>query len=93
MTRHHAESNINILLTRNLPIDSGVRQGTHPLMIPLHCLWAKSNNRTHGQFECDITWFCFWRGWGEGVCLKLVVQGQGGGKILDVYGQRGGLEN
>ena len=26
MTRHHAESNINILLTRNLPIDSGVRQ-------------------------------------------------------------------
>ena len=25
MTRHHAESK-NILLTRNLPIDSGVRQ-------------------------------------------------------------------
>ena len=23
MIRHHAESNINILLTRNLPIDSG----------------------------------------------------------------------
>ena len=26
ITRHHAESNISILLTRNLPIDSGVRQ-------------------------------------------------------------------
>ena len=26
MTRHHAESNINVLLTINLPIDSGVRQ-------------------------------------------------------------------
>ena len=26
MTRHHAESNINILLRRNLPIESGVRQ-------------------------------------------------------------------
>ena len=26
MTRHNAESNINILLTRNIPIDSGVRQ-------------------------------------------------------------------
>ena len=26
MTRHHAGSNINILLTRNLPFDSDVRQ-------------------------------------------------------------------
>ena len=24
-------------------------------MIPLHCLWAKSNNRTGGQFEYDVT--------------------------------------
>ena len=31
----------------------------HPSMIPLHCLWPKSNNRTRGQFECDVTWFCF----------------------------------
>ena len=30
------------------------------LMIPLHCLWAKSNNRMHDQFECDLTWYCFW---------------------------------
>ena len=26
MTRHHAEPNINMLLTRNLPFDSDVRQ-------------------------------------------------------------------
>ena len=31
----------------------------HPSMIPLHCLWPKSNSRTRGQFECDVTWFCF----------------------------------
>ena len=29
------------------------------LMTPLHCLWAESNNKTRGQFECDVTWFCF----------------------------------
>ena len=55
MTRHHAEANINILLTRNLPLDSYDRKQSHPL----HCFWAKSNIRMHGQFECDITWFCF----------------------------------
>ena len=59
MTRHHAEPNINILLTKNLCFDYGVRQWSHPSMIPLPCLWAKSNNRTHGQFECDMNWFCF----------------------------------
>ena len=26
---------------------------------PLHCLLAKSNNRTRGQFECYVIWFCF----------------------------------
>ena len=26
MTKHHAEPNINILLTKNLPFDYGVRQ-------------------------------------------------------------------
>ena len=57
MTRHHIESNINIALTRNLPIDSGIRHWSHPLMIPLRCLWVKSNNRTRGQFECGVTWF------------------------------------
>ena len=29
------------------------------LMIPLHFLWAKSNNRTRGQSECDVTFFFF----------------------------------
>ena len=24
-------------------------------MISLHCFWAKSNNRAHGQFEYDVT--------------------------------------
>ena len=35
MTRHRAEPNINILLTRNLPFDSDVRHGSHDLMIPV----------------------------------------------------------
>ena len=55
MTRHYAEPNINILLTRNLPFDSYLRKWSHSL----HCLWAKSNNRMRGQFEYDVTWFCF----------------------------------
>ena len=59
MTRLHAETNINILLTRNLPFDSDVRQWSHPLMIQLHFLWAKLNNRMRGQFECDLIWICF----------------------------------
>ena len=29
------------------------------LMMPLNFLWAKSNSRTRGQFECDMTWFYF----------------------------------
>ena len=60
MNRDHAQSNINILSTRNLPIDSSVRQWSHPRIISLHCLWAKSNNGTRGQFDCDMTWFCFY---------------------------------
>ena len=52
MTRHHDN---NILLARNIPFDSDIRQCSHPLMIPLHCLWAKSNNRTRGQLECNVT--------------------------------------
>ena len=57
--RHQAEPNINILLTRNLPFDSDVRHWSQPLITPLRCLWAKSNNRMHRQFEYDVTWFCF----------------------------------
>ena len=59
MTRSHAEPNINILLTRNLSFHSYVRQRSQSLIIPLHYLWAKSNNRMRGQFHCDATWFCF----------------------------------
>ena len=57
MTRHHAEPNINILSTRNLAAGSDVRQGSHRLMIPMHFLWAKSNNRARGQFGCDVLEF------------------------------------
>ena len=50
----------SVLLTRNLPFDSSdARRWSHPLMIPLHCLWANSNDRMCGQFECDVTCFCF----------------------------------
>ena len=61
MTRHKAEPNINILLTRNLPFDSFWRQTVKPSFndISLHCLWYKSNNKTRGQFECEVTWLCF----------------------------------
>ena len=76
-------------------------------MISWHRLWAKSNNRTWVQFECDKNWFCFClftytvqlllhnllERVGE-VRLKLDVQGQGSGNILDVDGQViGDLEN
>ena len=50
------ESDI-ILLKRNLPIDSGVRQWSHYLMIPLNCLWAESNSRTRGLL--NVTWLGF----------------------------------
>ena len=57
-----------------------------------------------GHFECDVTWFCFcfdfvhsharcgccsivcWRG---GVRLKLDIQAQRGGEIVDVDVQEG----
>ena len=28
-------------------------------MMPLHCLWAESNIRARGQFDCDVTCFVF----------------------------------
>ena len=55
MIRHHAN---NILVEKNLLFDSDIRQWSHPLMILLNFFWTKSNNRTCGQFECDVT-FCF----------------------------------
>ena len=45
-------------------------------MIPLHCLWAKPNNKTRGQFEWDVTWFCFFfyfvRSHARGGCRYIV---------------------
>ena len=58
MTRRHAEPN-NILLSRNLPFDFDVRQRSHTLMMPVYCMWAKSNSRRRGRFEFDVTWSCF----------------------------------
>ena len=46
-------------MTGNLPFDSDMRGGNHPLVISFHSLWTKSNKRTRGQFKCDTTWFCF----------------------------------
>ena len=54
MIRYHA----NILLARNIPLDSDLRQRSHSLMIPLHCLWDKSNHRTCGQFEYVQLYLC-----------------------------------
>ena len=54
-TRHHTN---NILLTRNLPFESDVREWSHPLMMSLHCFWVKSDNITGGPFEYDVTFFC-----------------------------------
>ena len=48
-----------IMDKKNPPFDSDIRQWSHPSMIPLHWLWAKLNSRMHGQFECDVIWFCF----------------------------------
>ena len=51
INRHYAT---NIWLARNLPFGPDITQGSHPLMIPLHCLRDKSNNRTRNQFEYDV---------------------------------------
>ena len=46
-------------------------------MIPMHCFWDKANNRTRGQFECDVTWFCF--------CFDFVRSHVRGGCRFIVY--------
>ena len=46
-------------------------------MIPMHCFWDKANNRTRGQFECDLTWFCF--------CFDFVRSHVRGGCRFIVY--------
>ena len=58
MNRHHTEPNNNIDNKSSFWLD--VRQWSHPLMIPLHCLWANSSNSMRGQFECNVLVFLFW---------------------------------
>ena len=69
-------------------------------------MWAKSNNRTRGQFECNMAcfFFCFdfvcshagavvvpyFVGKGGVLVEKLNIQDQGGRNILDVDGQGSG---
>ena len=98
MTRHHAESNINTLMIRNLLIDSGVRQWSHSLMIPLKCLWVESNNRTRGQL--NETWLgfvfiltsLFLHAW-CGCCSIVCWGGRGRARLkMDVRSQ-GGWKN
>ena len=64
-----------------------------PLMIALYCLRAKSNMSKRSQFERDVTWFYFCFDFvrlharyhlERGICFKLDVQDQGGGRISDV---------
>ena len=44
-----------ILLARNLPFDSDVRQLKPFFNDTMALFGAKSNNRTSGQFEYDVT--------------------------------------
>ena len=75
-TIHHAEPNINISLTRNLPFDSEVRQRSHPEMIPLHCLWAKSNNTMRDKFESYVMCFDFVRSHARYSCFMVCLRFQ-----------------
>ena len=54
MTKHHAEPNVNILLTRNISFDSDVIRWSHPLTRPLYCLWANWNNKR--LVNLKMTW-------------------------------------
>ena len=53
ITRHHAESN-NMLLTRNLPFYSDVRQWSHPL----HCIVCGLNPTVERVVILNVT--CMW---------------------------------
>ena len=90
----HTESNIDVLLTRNFPFNFDIRQWRHSLMTPLHCLWAKSNNRTRGQFECDVTWFLFLFWFHSFTCTVLLLfhsllKGVGGSFKIGLSKSRG----
>ena len=53
ITRHRAESNINVLLTRNLPVDSGVRHWRYSSMISLHYLCVER------MVNLNVVWLGF----------------------------------
>ena len=62
----------------------------------MHCLWANSDNRAHGPFECIVTWFCFcfdfvrsnaWCGYFSLVCWRG-WQGEMICLKLDIQGKR-----
>ena len=73
------------------------------IKIPSHCLRAKSNKKTRGQFECGVSWFSFYFDFvhmhavvvvpwfvgedGGGGCLKLAGHDQEGEKSVHVDGQ------
>ena len=54
MTRHHAN---NILLTRNLPFDSDVRQWNHPKWY--HCIVCWLNWTTGRLVSLNVMWLYF----------------------------------
>ena len=58
-TRYHAESNINILLIKSLPFDSGVRQWSYLLMILLHCIITRLNQTIERVVNLNVTWLGF----------------------------------
>ena len=58
MTRHHAEPNVNILLTRNLFFDNGCQTVRPSFMIPLHVCELNGATEPVANLN-DVTWFCF----------------------------------
>ena len=96
MTRHRAESNINVLLTRNVPFDTSVRQWSQAssfIMIPLYCLLAKLKNQNVWSIWMwrDVVLFLFW--FCSFTCtvrllfhslLARVVEGEGGGSWFKI---------
>ena len=71
MTRYHAESNINILLTRNLPIDSSVRQWTQWYQ----WIVRELNRMIELVVNLNVIWLGLFFGEGWGAHLKLDIQG------------------
>ena len=97
MTRHHAKSNINILLTRNFPIDFGVRQWSHLFMISLH--FCGLNRTIEPAVNLNVAWLGFVfvfdlvRSHTRCGCCPIVCWREEGGDVrlkFDVQGQGDG---